>query len=92
MGRDAEARKTEDELRKLLALADPDHTILHQLDRTKELALIPPRTFVEKKRRVVAHGHGYEGLSSHMDHRIQVVLPENLIQGLTTGSPDPISQ
>jgi hypothetical protein len=38
MGRDKDARKVEDELRKRLALADPDHPILLQLDRTKELA------------------------------------------------------
>ena len=42
MGRDAEALKIEDELRRLLALADPDHPILRQLNRTKELALREP--------------------------------------------------
>jgi len=42
MGRDADARKIEDKLRRLLALADPDHPILRQLDRTKELALREP--------------------------------------------------
>ncbi len=39
MGRDEDARKIEDELRRRLALADPDHPILRQLDHTKELAL-----------------------------------------------------
>jgi len=42
MGRDADARKIEDELRKRLALADPDHPIVRQLDRTKDLALLGP--------------------------------------------------
>jgi hypothetical protein len=39
MGRDEDASKIEAELRSLLAYADPDHPILRQLDRTKELAL-----------------------------------------------------
>ena len=39
MGQDEDAGKIEDELRKRLALADPDHPILRQLDRTKEIAL-----------------------------------------------------
>jgi hypothetical protein len=39
MGRDKDARKIEDKLRKRLALADTDHPILRQLNRTKELAL-----------------------------------------------------
>ena len=39
MGRDEDARKIEDKLRRSLALADADHPILRQLDRTKELAL-----------------------------------------------------
>ena len=39
MGRDEDAREIEAELRSLLALADADHPILRQLDRTKELAL-----------------------------------------------------
>jgi len=34
-GRNEEAREIEEELRRLLALADPDHPILRQLDRTK---------------------------------------------------------
>ncbi len=34
-----DARKIEDELRRHLALADPDHPILRQLDRTQDLAL-----------------------------------------------------
>ena len=38
MGRDEDARKIEDELRRSLALADPDHPILRQLDHTKDLA------------------------------------------------------
>jgi len=38
MSRDAEGRKIEEKLRALLAYADPDHPILRQLDRTKELA------------------------------------------------------
>ena len=42
MGRDADALKIEDELRKRLVYADPDHPILRQLDRTKELALLEP--------------------------------------------------
>ena len=37
-GRAEDAREIEDELRRLLALADSDHPILRQLDRTKELA------------------------------------------------------
>ncbi len=36
MGRDRDARKIEAELRRLLALADPDHPILRQLDQTVE--------------------------------------------------------
>jgi tetratricopeptide (TPR) repeat protein len=43
-GRDEDAREIEDELRTLLALADPDHPILRQLDRTEELALLEPTT------------------------------------------------
>ena len=39
LGRDADARKIEDELRKRLALADADHPILRQLNRTEDLAL-----------------------------------------------------
>ena len=39
MGQDKDAREIEDKLRRLLALADSDHPILHQLDRHKELAL-----------------------------------------------------
>jgi tetratricopeptide (TPR) repeat protein len=39
LGRDADARKIEDELRKRLALADADHPILLQLNRTEDLAL-----------------------------------------------------
>ena len=39
MGRDEDARKIEDKLRRLLALADSDHPILRQLDRTQDLAL-----------------------------------------------------
>ncbi len=42
LGRDADARKIEDELRRLLALADADHPILRQLDRTEDLALLEP--------------------------------------------------
>jgi len=42
MGRYEDARKIEDELRRLLALADSDHPILRQLDRTKDLALREP--------------------------------------------------
>jgi len=38
-GRYEDARKIEDELRRLLALADSDHPILRQLDRTQDLAL-----------------------------------------------------
>ena len=38
MGRYEDARKIEGDLRKRLALADHDHPILRQLDRTKELA------------------------------------------------------
>ncbi len=38
-GRDEDARKIEDKLRRSLALADADHPILRQLDRTEELAL-----------------------------------------------------
>jgi tetratricopeptide (TPR) repeat protein len=34
MGRDGDARKIEDTLRRRLALADPDHPILRQLERT----------------------------------------------------------
>ncbi|MCZ6484519.1 MAG: tetratricopeptide repeat protein [Acidobacteria bacterium] len=37
-GHNEEARAIEEELRKHLAYADPDHPILRQLDRTKELA------------------------------------------------------
>ncbi len=39
MDRDEDAQKIEEKLRALLAYADPDHPILRQLDRTKELAL-----------------------------------------------------
>ena len=42
MGRAEDALKIEDELRKRLAYADPDHPILRQLDRTEELALLQP--------------------------------------------------
>ncbi len=42
MGRDEDARKIEDKLRRLLALADPDHPILRQLNRTQDLALREP--------------------------------------------------
>ncbi len=42
MGQDEDARKIEDKLRRLLALADPDHPILRQLDRTQDLALREP--------------------------------------------------
>ncbi len=42
MGQHEDARKLEDELRRLLALADPDHPILRQLDHTKDLALRDP--------------------------------------------------
>jgi len=42
MGQDEDALKIEDKLRRSLAYADPDHPILRQLDRTKELALLPP--------------------------------------------------
>ncbi len=42
MGRDEDAQKIEKELRKRLALADADHPILRQLDRTEELALREP--------------------------------------------------
>ncbi|MCH8321422.1 MAG: hypothetical protein IH790_10780, partial [Acidobacteria bacterium] len=42
MGQDEDARKIEDELRRLLALADSDHPILRQLDRTEDLALREP--------------------------------------------------
>ncbi len=38
-GRDEDARKIEYKLRRSLALADADHPILRQLDRTEELAL-----------------------------------------------------
>ncbi len=41
-GRDEDARKTEDELRRHLAYADPNHPILRQLDRTKEFARREP--------------------------------------------------
>ena len=42
MDRSAEARKIEDELRTLLAYADPDHPILRQLDHSEEIALLEP--------------------------------------------------
>jgi tetratricopeptide (TPR) repeat protein len=42
MDRSAEARKIEDELRNLLAYADPDHPILRQLDHSEEIALLEP--------------------------------------------------
>ena len=38
----ADARKIEDELRRLLALADSDHPILRQLDRTEFLTSLEP--------------------------------------------------
>ena len=38
-GRNEEAREIEEDLQKHLAYADPDHPILRQLDRTKELAV-----------------------------------------------------
>ena len=41
-GRYEDARKIEDKLRRLLALADPDHPILRQLEPAKELALREP--------------------------------------------------
>ncbi len=41
-GRNEEAREIEGDLRKHLAYADPDHPILRQLDRTKEMALREP--------------------------------------------------
>jgi len=41
-GRDEDAQEIEEDLRKHLAYADPDHPILRQLDRTKELALRQP--------------------------------------------------
>lgn len=42
MGRDEDGRKIENELRKRLALADPDHPILRQLDRTEDLTSLRP--------------------------------------------------
>ncbi len=42
MGRDEDARKIEEKLRRSLALADPDHPILRQLDRTDDLASLEP--------------------------------------------------
>ena len=42
MGQDEDARKIENDLRRRLALADADHPILRQLDRTQELALRAP--------------------------------------------------
>ena len=42
MGRNEDALKIEDGLRSLLALADPGHPILRQLDHTKKLALREP--------------------------------------------------
>jgi len=41
-GRVEDARKIEDELRRLLALADSDHPILRQLERTKLLTSLEP--------------------------------------------------
>jgi predicted Zn-dependent protease len=41
-GRNEEAREIEEDLREHLAYADPDHPILRQLDRTKEIALLEP--------------------------------------------------
>jgi len=41
-GRVEDARKIEDELRRLLALADSDHPILRQLERTEDLASVEP--------------------------------------------------
>jgi hypothetical protein len=40
MGREQEARKIEDELRKLLACADPDHAIVRELNRPRPAAKI----------------------------------------------------
>ena len=42
MGRYEDAREIEEELRRRLALADPGHPILRQLDRTQDLALREP--------------------------------------------------
>ena len=39
-GRAEDAQEIENELRTLLALADPDHPIIRQLDRTEDLALL----------------------------------------------------
>jgi len=41
-GRNEDAREIEDELRRLLALADPDHPILLELGRTGDVALLQP--------------------------------------------------
>ena len=41
-GRDKDAREIEEDLRRHLAYADPDHPILRQLDRTEDLALREP--------------------------------------------------
>jgi len=41
-GRYEDARKIEDELRRLLALADSDHPILRQLDHTELLTSLEP--------------------------------------------------
>jgi len=40
MGRDEDARMVEAELRALLAYADADHSILRQLDRKGDVALL----------------------------------------------------
>ncbi len=42
MSRDAEGRKIEEKLRRLLALADADHPILLQLESTGDVALLQP--------------------------------------------------
>ena len=42
MGRDEDAREIEEELRRRLAFADPDHPILRRLDHTEEVALREP--------------------------------------------------
>lgn len=42
VGRDAEAREIEAELRKLLAYADPDHPLLRQLNRSQASAATQP--------------------------------------------------
>ena len=42
LGREEDTRRIEEELLKLLTYADPDHPILRQLNRTKDLALREP--------------------------------------------------